>query len=65
MEGGRIGRPPIEAKHMSYIYIDIVIVVCLCVDMCRYGSRVRMGGGAGGLGKAGRRLRPHKLFNSM
>ena len=45
MEGERIGRPPIEAKHMSYIYIDIVIVVCLCVDMCRYGSRVRMGEG--------------------
>ena len=47
VEGGRRGRPPIEAKHMSYIYIDIVIVVCLCVDMCRYGSRVRMGAGAG------------------
>ena len=39
VEGGRRGRPPIEAKHISYIYIDIVIVVCLCVDMCRYGSR--------------------------
>ena len=47
MEGGNRGRPPIEAKHISYIYIDIVIVVCLCVDMCRYGSRVRMGEGGG------------------
>ena len=54
MDGGEEGRPPCEAKHMSYIDIDIVIVVCLCVDMCRYGSRVRMGGGGAGVIRKGR-----------